>query len=343
MTVLAGGRQRSLHDLTVLETLSDGPRELVDRNGLAQLDILQLQAARRQRPGEHRQDGIHLEGLQHIVERAGFECINRGGDRALSGHHDAGQFAVNLAAGTQQRNAVDVRHGEIGQQEIERLLSQCRNRLMPGCESLSEVTLVREGVAQGPHQGLLIVYDQQSCRGAHADSTNAAGGSSRAVSLASAARNSARRGGLLSTRSTCAGMSFSASSRLPQPVRRMTGVNAEAALTEAATLRPSTYGMPRSVMTIENGVPCASAAAKVSMPFCPPSATVTTCPSCSRISRRDLISIGSSSTSRIRNRCASGCRAAPAARCAVSDTAAAKSSRSVLPRPTALSMSRSAL
>src|ERR1700687_6169039 len=211
MAVLACGRQRSLHALTVLKTRSDGPRELIDRNGLTQLDILELQAARRQCSGEYRQDVIHLEGLQHIIERAGFECINRGRDRALSGHHDAGQFVVNLAAGAQQRNAVDFRHGEIGQQEVERLLSQCRNRLTPGCEPLSEVTLVLEGVTQGPHQGLLIVYDQQSRWGAHADSTNAAGGSWGAASLASAARNSPRRGGLLSTRSTCAGMSFSAS------------------------------------------------------------------------------------------------------------------------------------
>src|SRR5882762_2105140 len=108
------------------------------------------------------------------------------------------------------RVAVDIRHREIGQQEVERLLSQCRNGLTPGCEPLSGVTLVLEGVTQGPHQGLLIVYDQQSCRGAQADSTNAAGGSWGAASLASAARNSASRGGLLSTRSTCAGMSFSA-------------------------------------------------------------------------------------------------------------------------------------
>src|SRR4029077_8573893 len=111
---------------------------------------------------------------------------------------------------------------------------------------LSEVTLVLEGLTQGPHQGLLVVDDQQSCQGGvHADSTSASGGFWGSESLASAARSAASRGGLLSTRSTCAGMSFSASSRLPQPVRRMTGFSAEAALTEAATLRPSTYGMPR--------------------------------------------------------------------------------------------------
>src|SRR3984893_16261868 len=241
MTVLAGCRQRSLHDLTVLKTLSDGSRELVDRNGLAQLDILELQTARRQRSGEYRQDVVHLEGLQHIVERAALECINRGRDRALSGHHDAGQFAVNLATGAQQRNAIEFRHREIGQQEVERLLSQGCNRLTPGCEALREVTLVLEGVTQGPHQARLIVYDQQSgCGGPHADSTKASAGSWGSESVASAARSSASRGGLLSTRSTCAGISFSASSRLPQPVRRMTGVSAEAALTEAATLRPST-------------------------------------------------------------------------------------------------------
>src|SRR5882762_5227123 len=57
----------------------------------------------------------------------------------------------------------------------------------------------------------------------HADSTRTSAGSGGAASLASAARNSASRGGLLSTRSTCAGMSFSASSRLPQPVLMLTG------------------------------------------------------------------------------------------------------------------------
>src|SRR5207237_9360337 len=215
--------------------------EFVDRNGLAQLDILEVQAAGRQRSGEYRQDVVHLEGLQHVVERTGLECIDRGRDRALSGHHDARQLAVDLATGAQQRNAVELGHREIGQQQVERPLSQRRKRLAPGCEPLGEVTLMREGVTQGPQQGRLVVYDQESrCRGAHADSTSASAGSGGGTSLARAARSSPSRGGLLSTRSTCAGMSFSASSRLPQPVSRMTGVCVAAALTEAATLRPST-------------------------------------------------------------------------------------------------------
>src|SRR6185312_9969137 len=50
---------------------------------------------------------------------------------------------------------------------------------------------------------------------------------------------------LFRTRFTCGGMSFSATSRWPQPVSMITGVVAETALTAAATRRPSTCGRPR--------------------------------------------------------------------------------------------------
>src|SRR5213596_3748383 len=60
------------------------------------------------------------------------------------------------------------------------------------------------------------------------------------VNSASVERNSRSLGGLLSTRFTCGGISFSATSRWPQPVSRITGVAGAALLIDAATLRPST-------------------------------------------------------------------------------------------------------
>ena len=57
---------------------------------------------------------------------------------------------------------------------------------------------------------------------------------------ASASRSSRSRGGLASTRSTCAGRSPSACSRCPQPVSRMTGASGAMDFTAFATWRPST-------------------------------------------------------------------------------------------------------
>ena len=104
---------------------------------------------------------------------------------------------------------------------------------------------------------------------------------------ASAARSSARRGGLLSIRSTWGGIASCACRVSPHPVSRMTGVCADTALIDSATLRPLTSGMPRSVMTTEKGVPFASASVKTSIPSCPLPAVVTACPSCSSTFRRE--------------------------------------------------------
>jgi hypothetical protein len=70
------------------------------------------------------------------------------------------------------------------------------------------------------------------------------------VSSARAARNSRSFGG---KRLTSAGTSRSLARRRPQPVSRTIGVVGEAARIAAATLRPSTFGIPRSVNTIANG------------------------------------------------------------------------------------------
>ena len=60
------------------------------------------------------------------------------------------------------------------------------------------------------------------------------------VSWASAARRSRSLGGLLSTRSTWAGIAPSAASPWPHPVSRITGIVLASLLTAPATLRPST-------------------------------------------------------------------------------------------------------
>jgi hypothetical protein len=84
--------------------------------------------------------------------------------------------------------------------------------------------------------------------------------------IANASRRSRSLGGLLSTRSTWGGTSPSAIKRCPHPVRRITGVDSDAFFTKLATLRPSTRGMPKSVITTANGFPCPSAARNESIP-----------------------------------------------------------------------------
>src|SRR5579872_848408 len=101
---------------------------------------------------------------------------------------------------------------------------------------------------------LISITDGQ----AHADTS--------AVSSASASRSAASFGGLLSTRSTEGGRSFSASKRCPQPVSRMTGTLGAVDLTATATVRPSTLVIQRSVMTAAKGSPCSWAVRKASIP-----------------------------------------------------------------------------
>src|SRR2546428_4960607 len=65
--------------------------------------------------------------------------------------------------------------------------------------------------------------------------------------------SSAMRGGLPTMASTSTGAWPSSRIIVPQPVIMMTGVCGDFALMVRATWRPSTSGMPRSVMTTWNG------------------------------------------------------------------------------------------
>src|ERR1700761_1911663 len=53
------------------------------------------------------------------------------------------------------------------------------------------------------------------------------------------------------------------------------GVESDALFRKRATLRPSTRGMPKSVITIEKGLPRLRAALKASIPSPPPFAVIT--------------------------------------------------------------------
>src|SRR5437867_10281961 len=68
--------------------------------------------------------GVQTCALPILVERARLERIHRGRDRAVPGHQDAGDVAIDLLAAAQERDAVDFRHLQIGQQQIERLLAE---------------------------------------------------------------------------------------------------------------------------------------------------------------------------------------------------------------------------
>src|SRR5688572_21783450 len=92
-------------------------------------------------------------------------------------------------------------------------------------------------------------------------------------------RSSVSLGGLLITIDTPGGISPEATSRWPQPVSMMTAVPGAAALMAAATERPSTCGMPRSVMTTGNALPAFFASRKASIPALPPLAVCTWWPS----------------------------------------------------------------
>src|SRR6185312_9075140 len=182
--------------------------------------------------------------------------------------------------GLDETDTIELGHHQVGEQQLVFAGAQILERLLRRAVPSGSVALDLQRGAQRLHLRHLIVHHEQPGRHASAsrDSSGRPDESPTVASSARACRRSFRRGGLFSTRLTSGGMSFSATSRCPQPVSMITGVIGEAALTAAATRRPSTCGIPRSVITSANGLPAFTDAVKVSMPACPPPATVTACP-----------------------------------------------------------------
>ena len=182
---------------------------------LLQFRVFAAQALHIQRARDDRQDDVELEGLEDVVERAALHGLHRRIDGAVAGHHDRadGRDRSVVAASISAMPSIS---------GIMRSVSSRSNS--PGPQR-SQGLLRRAETLRG------VALELQACRTARATapphrprSSRRAGGRVMQTNSASAARSSCRRGGLLSTLSTCAGVSFAAMSRCPQPVSRITGV-----------------------------------------------------------------------------------------------------------------------
>ncbi len=158
-------RDRPLHDLVMRQTQCDRPRQLVDRDGLTQLDVFRLQAACLEGAREHRQEVVEPERLENIILCSIAQCPHGRVDSAVSRHHDSGQVAVDLVGRAQQRDAVHLRHHQIGEQEIELPLAQLRESLAGRGEPSGCIPFRLERVAQRCHQRRFIVHDEQPRNG----------------------------------------------------------------------------------------------------------------------------------------------------------------------------------
>ena len=119
----------------------------------------------------------------------------------------------------------------------------------------------------------------------------------------------------------------------------MTGVEGDSLFRICASCRPSRCGMPKSVMTASNGLPCLFAARKASNPLWPLSAIWTWCPSHSRISLTNSRNSGSSSMNRIRIGATGSAAAGPSTVSVAGASRTGKIRRMVVPLPGALLIS----
>jgi hypothetical protein len=86
----------------------------------------------------------------------------------LTGHHHAHEVRVDPERGAQQGQAVHPWHHQIGEQHVERLFSQCRQRLLRHGKSGDVVSLRRERAAEGFHLSGFVVHDEQARAHRHA-------------------------------------------------------------------------------------------------------------------------------------------------------------------------------
>ncbi len=181
-------------------------------NAVCEGGILESQVANRHGALEHRHDGAEVEWLQDVVQGTALHGLHGGVDGPVPGHDDSDQVRVHGLGGAQQLHTVHTGHEQIGNQDVVPGGPQMLQRFLTAGRAGWLVTFVTQGPHQGKHLCGLVIDDQDSCALAHAV-VRLSSGTGWAVSSARVVRNSARRGGLPSMRSTFCGTSCSARNR----------------------------------------------------------------------------------------------------------------------------------
>ena len=122
--------------------------------------ILVLEALALEGVGDDQLDLVELEGLRDVVVRAQLHRLDGGLGGGERGDHEHHRVRRVLLGGAQDRQAVDLSHSEIGDDEVERLALEHLDGLLAALGQRDLVTRLlehdREELAHAP----LVVDDQ---------------------------------------------------------------------------------------------------------------------------------------------------------------------------------------
>ena len=144
--------------------LADDAVEFVAAPELAmQLAVLLLQPPVLDRLLDQRPDDVErlaLEGLLEVPEGAGLERLDGVSRRVVPRHHDAGQVGLDLVDLTHQLQAVQARHLDVAQDEVDAGRGDEVERLGGVARGRDLVADARQDALDGPSVELLVVDDE---------------------------------------------------------------------------------------------------------------------------------------------------------------------------------------
>ncbi len=103
--------------------------------------VLDAQAADIEGAADDGQDRVELEGFEHVVQGADLHGGHGRIDRAVPRHDYSGDIRVDGAGRPHELDAIEVRHHQVGQQQLVRSRSQIAERLPRGAVSRRSVAL----------------------------------------------------------------------------------------------------------------------------------------------------------------------------------------------------------
>ncbi len=156
-----------LRDLPQLRILADDARRAAAFGQLLlQQEVLRYHAPLRDRPRDHEQQMIGIDRLGEEVHRAFLHSRDRILDAAVRGHHDHGQFRVELLGRAQHAETVALGQLQIGEHHDRTLLAKLLNRrgFVNGLDD--RVPLRLERMAKHCPEGVFVFYEENG-RGRH--------------------------------------------------------------------------------------------------------------------------------------------------------------------------------
>ena len=121
---------------------------------------VRAELARLQRLGDDLPDFVLVERLGDEVERAALERLDGGVDRAVGRDDDHGQIGVFVEGALEERHPVDLRHLEVGDDEVDVVLPHQVEALLAVFRGQDVVSVPRELGRQDPPQIRLVVDDE---------------------------------------------------------------------------------------------------------------------------------------------------------------------------------------